>query len=158
MNKRTQSSSVSRVELSSFAHATEEESKVIRAILNILPVEYREEAARSIYKTITHGYYGNPITILRIIISDEERSCNILAHLVSKLSEENFQFLISTVSERFDHGKLYLRVDKQKAYLGEISLSDRDDIIKIVVTLKPHIRSLPGIENYLMLLRRGIHR
>jgi len=37
---------------------------------------------------------------------------------------------------RIEKNKLYLRFDKQKAYLGECKLMDGDDVVRVVVNFK----------------------
>jgi hypothetical protein len=155
MSRKTHSNSVSRIEFSCFVHATEDESKVTNAVLNLFPEELREDVTKNIYKMVTHGYHGNPIVILHVLLSSEKDSENTFSHIVSSLSEDDFQSLVSTIPERFDHGKLYIRVDKQKAYGGNVSLSESDDVIRIVVSLKPHLRSPQSIENFLISLRKA---
>jgi len=48
-----------------------------------------------------------------------------------------------TLKLRLDSsGHLYLRLDKQRAYLGEIRVYDGDDVIRVRVKLSPQARQI----------------
>jgi len=74
------------------------------------------------------GQYGDSITILRAELRGS-KARRVLRHVVQSLGEEDFRKLLSEVSSRVDEsGNLYVRLDKQEAYLGRVRLMDSDPI------------------------------
>ncbi len=125
---------VSRVELSTFYHSTEDPNKVRKALLNLIPERLRSEAV--IKEVITHGHYGNIIGVLRVELSGGDAS-ETLKHIICSLSSIDRKILIATLSNRVGHrpSHLYIRVSKQDAFMGRVELMDGDDVVRIVVTV-----------------------
>ncbi|MCD6487984.1 MAG: exosome protein [Desulfurococcales archaeon] len=124
---------INRVELLTYGHATEDESKVLKAILNLLP---RDLAKRvNTVKQIVKGHYGNLITIYRIVLRGRD-SIAFLEYLATRLSDTEKNILKLSFPLRYNgHAKkLYLRFDKQQLFLGKIVLSDGDDVVKVVIS------------------------
>lgn len=114
------------LEVSAIVHATEDEEKVIRALMNALP----EAAARrlSIKKGRYRGHHGNPITFLRADLKGRHPG-EALRHVLANLPEEDREALCSGLGGYLDEsGNLYIRLDKQRAYLNELRLSQADPI------------------------------
>lgn len=124
-----------RIELSCHVHATEDEKKVLKALWNVLPEHMRESGRVSVTSFKVRGYYGNPILIITASVSGPDAK-EVLEHLFEKLSSEDRKYLSETLTARFQGGKLYLRLNKQKAYAGVIGLSEGDDVIRVVVSFK----------------------
>ena len=79
-------------------------------------------------KEVTEGYHGNPIVILEVFIKEKRRSKDFF----SKLSEEELQEILASLEKRMDDDcNLYLRLDKQEAYLGTLKMTTSDDAIAI---------------------------
>lgn len=116
--------------VSAYCHATEEMEKVRQALLNTLPKELRNVVAVSIEKQ--RGFYGNPITILKVNLNKEE-ALLALQHMLVSLTEADRRYLLNSLPLRYDEeaGKLYVRLDKQEAYLGKIVLYDGDDTVRM---------------------------
>jgi RNA binding exosome subunit len=115
------------VEVSSFIHATEDPDKVIAACRNILPVDYADEI--TFERRDLMGRYGNPITILRARIKKKQVLEAFIENLTGSLSEVEKEYLASDVKRRIDDkGTLYLRLDKQEAFLGQMKLGNIDPI------------------------------
>ena len=129
------SSAATRAELSCSAHATEDEGKVLAALLNVVPENLREQYAQAVETTRTMGYHGNPITIYRLVVEGPDAN-KIFEHVASSLSEEDREYVDSTLSDRLEGRKLYIRVSKQWAYLGRLKVYEGDDVIKIIFTLR----------------------
>jgi hypothetical protein len=105
-----------------FAHATEDERKVREALGGILPPSVPVESF-----TLT-GHFGNPITVFRARLGGSQTR-----ELWSRIGE-GFRdgTLVRALLRRVDDScVLYLRFDKQKACVGELSLTDRGDAIHI---------------------------
>lgn len=114
------------LEVSAIVHATEDEEKVIRALMNALP----EAVARrlSIKKGRYRGHHGNPITFLRANLKGPH-SKEALKYVLANLPDEDRGALYSGLGGYVDEsGNLYIRLDKQRAYLKELRLSQADPI------------------------------
>ncbi len=129
------------VEISVHIHASESEEKVLKAIKNILPndvdiVEFKVD--RDIFK----GHHGNPIIRLELKMRGKRKVRKIFENIFEKLTGLRSN---GWIKERFDGkgNKLYLRLDKQLAYLGEIRLTDGDDVIRVVFSF-PGYSKIPG--------------
>ena len=120
------------VELSCSVHATESEEKVLRALRNVLPAHLRESQRVTISEIRVQGYHGNPIVVIHARARGREAS-DIYRHIVEKLSAEDRAYIASTLKARRAGEKLYLRLDKQLAFLGVLRVNEGDDVIKVVV-------------------------
>ncbi|RLE51915.1 MAG: exosome protein [Candidatus Methanomethylicota archaeon] len=119
--------------LESFAHATEDIAKVKEALLNLIPQPLRDKV--QVLEEVVHGHHGNPITILRAMLT-ENLAQELVKHLSEKLDDLDKAIIKSQV-DRFSNGagNLYLKISKQQAYLGKVTLTEGDDIIKLRVTM-----------------------
>jgi RNA binding exosome subunit len=116
---------VREVEVSAFAHATEDEDKVEKALRNLLPEETRDIRVKRMPLT---GYHGDPITVVTGKMRKKEAT-GVLRKVVQALSSLDQQRLLDESEERLDDGgNLYIRLDKQKAYLGKASLLETDPV------------------------------
>ncbi|RLE82344.1 MAG: hypothetical protein DRJ51_01705 [Thermoprotei archaeon] len=133
---------VQKVYIETSCHATEEEDKVKQAMLNLLPDDYRESFREKIYTDLLHGFYGNPILLLKLPVDTPEVAQKCFKHILTGMGESEFEYILSTIDIRYDgKGNVYLRLNKQSAYLEKIILDEEsDDIVKLKVTLYPHIR------------------
>jgi RNA binding exosome subunit len=127
--------SVSLVELSCFAHATEDENKVLTAVRNLLPAAQLENISFS--KSSLRGHHGNPITLLETEIKDREILGAVVENLARDLSPLDKEKLSSEANLHIEKGSLYLRFDKQAAFRGEFKLGFSDPIW-VRLRLKKH--------------------
>ena len=134
-------------EVSVFAYATEDESKVIDAVLNVVGREFVDSSPKIVKLT---GHYNDPI--LLIIFNVTENIEEVLKKLFKRLSTVNANRLIEEAGGRIDSaGNLYLRLDKQKAYQGAIVLNESDPIrIKIRFTVPHLVDPVRSISLYLL--------
>ncbi|MHA1590647.1 MAG: RNA-binding domain-containing protein [Candidatus Njordarchaeales archaeon] len=126
------------VKIAAHVHATEDENKVIKAIRNILPPDVKLEISREVIS----GHYGNRIIRLEIKISNKKDVERIFEWILSRISG----FLYPNwIAERFDtsNKSLYLRLDKQAAYMGEIKLGWGDDIVHLVFKFPGYLHFSP---------------
>jgi RNA binding exosome subunit len=117
---------VAYVDIRVFAHATEDLDKVLTAARNILPAESVDLTV--FRKTALTGYYGNPITLLETRIKNKKLARSFLENLSSRLSIMDKEMLSSEIERHLEKGNLYIRLDKQSAYLGRFKLSSTDPI------------------------------
>ena len=104
-----------------FCHATEDEAKVIQALKFA-------SGADEIKREVSEGYHGNPIIILEVFIKEKRRSKDFF----SRLDDAAIQELLGSLEKRMDDDcNLYLRLDKQEAYLGVMKLTASDDAIAV---------------------------
>lgn len=113
-------------------HATEDEEKVKRALLEAIPEEYRSKIR--IEREEYTGHYGNPILVLSINIENPEESEKILDYILSKLDRVDKTMLAASLEERVDkEGSLYFRLSKQDALQGRLTIYESDDVIRVKV-------------------------
>lgn len=117
--------SISYAELSVFSYSTEDETKVRRAVLNVLPKELGEGVRFS--SRSLRGYYKDRITLLKVEL--KRGAWAFAHHLISHLSPLGRRRLLDELDMRMDKsGNLYIRLDKQDALLGRIELGESDPI------------------------------
>jgi len=128
------------VDVSSFIHATEDPDKVIAACRNVLPADYADEIPFERRDLL--GHYRNPITFLRARIKRKQVLEAFIENLAGSLSDVEKRLLSSDVSRRIDDkGALYLRLDKQEAFQGQMKLGNMDPI-RITLKLVRRRKSL----------------
>ena len=144
---------LSEVVLSTHCHATEDLEKVKRALLNSIPPELRTTA--NIHSEMLHGYHGNPIIKLEVRFKGDE-AYHVIRYLLSSISDVDRRYLFASLDMRYNRkdNKLFLRLDKQEAYLGNIVLYEGDDSIKISVSFSM-IRSIDAVKEFLKQLAGG---
>jgi len=121
---------VKLIDITTVVHATEDKSRVVKALQNIIPEDLRSNI--KVRESTLKGYYGNPITRLNVTF-DREDADKVLNWIFNLLSDVDKLTLIDSFRLRFESGKLYLRFDKQKAYLGKLQLSEGDDVLRVIV-------------------------
>jgi hypothetical protein len=112
------------VEIRVFAHATEDEEKVLAAARSLLPPEFVEKVV--VKKTNQTGHHGNPITLFETRIKEKSVVKALLEKLGSGLSSLDKENLCNEITQHLDKGKFYIRLDKQSAFLGEFKLGSSD--------------------------------
>jgi len=109
-----------------FAHATEDPEKVLTAVRNTLPKELSENAA--FQKTSLTGHHGNPIILFEAKFTDKQALPVVLEKIANSLSVLDKETLDSEMKLHLEKRNLYLRFDKQSAYMGELKFSSNDPI------------------------------
>ncbi len=113
-----------------FAHATEDSKKVQTAVRNLM----LEELAQTILFETTNltGHHGNPITLFTARLTDKNLLPKELEKVGAGLNSLDKEQLCTDLRLHIDKGNLYLRLDKQSAYLGTFKFTQNDPIhIKI---------------------------
>jgi len=119
-----------RVTIGSFSHATEDEEKVKRAMINLISFEPPAPNIKRLY-----GHWGNPILSIEYELYDKDAEL-FLKNLFMKIGNTNSEQFMDFLIERMDEkGRIHLRFDKQRAYKGEIVYSSFDDIIKVIISI-----------------------
>ena len=136
---------VKTVRLRVSAHATEEEERVRRALLEALPEDLRDKIR--VEREEYAGHYGNPILVLTISVEREEDAQRVLSYILSRMSQVDRSMLAASLEERVDsEGTLYFRLSKQEAFQGRLSLYESDDVIRVSVSYKGKRKD--AIEDY----------
>ncbi|MEB3758823.1 MAG: hypothetical protein GSR82_04045 [Desulfurococcales archaeon] len=118
--------------ISTIMHSTEDEDKVRKAMLHVVPESLREKVIDKISIAASRGFHGNEIRFLQLLIRGKEAE-EVFARILCNLDDTNRAILSDTLDERIDgSGNLYLRLGKQEAYLGKLVLLDGDDSLRIV--------------------------
>ena len=127
---------VTTLEISCLVHATEDHEKVLRAVRVLLPDRHVDDVQFS--GDELQGYYKNPITLYTTRITDRRIIAGIVAKLTGMLDRSDLDTLTSDFSRYTDRRTLFLRFDKQDAYLGKLRLAPADPIrVKIRLSFPP---------------------
>lgn len=115
------------VDLSAIVHATEDIAKVEQSMRSLAECVSKTEV--SFTRRYVRGHHGNMIATVSTRVSSKEVSNETLRLLSSKLSDEDRHYLSRDLPNCMDdEGNLYLRFDKQEAYLGSVTLHQGDPI------------------------------
>ncbi len=115
-----------------FCHATEDEAKVVQALKFTSGSDERT-------REVTEGYHGNPIVILEVFVKEKRRS----KEFFSRLSVDDLQEIVGSLDKRMDDDcNLYLRLDKQEAYLGNLKMTTSDDAIAVRAKVESYPKKL----------------
>ncbi len=129
---------VKSIKLETFGHETEDEEKVIKALLNVVPEKLRNIV--NLTMLIVKGHFNNKIKVFKIKVENPLAN-EALDYIVKSLSRDDKEFIRNTIDMRFNRGVLYMRFNKQKAYLGSLVLTDySDDIIKTEIVFNPRAK------------------
>jgi len=126
---------INYVELKTYVHATEDERKVLDALFKIIPSEFKDKI--KINKQIVKGYYGNPITIIQIVLRNKY-AVELLKRLGSLLDDVERSVLKASFNLRYDNrsNKFFIRLDKQDLFRGKAVVSDGDDVVHIMISFR----------------------
>jgi len=138
---------LSEVIISTLCHATENCNKVKEAILNLIPQHIA--SSTRIAEDTMKGFYGNPIKVFEARFRDEE-AYSVLKYIANILSELDKRYVMNSLEVRYDlkENKVFVRIDKQSAYLNKPIISEGDDVIKIVLSFSM-LRSVEGVRKFL---------
>ncbi|UCD73128.1 MAG: hypothetical protein JSW01_00330 [Candidatus Bathyarchaeota archaeon] len=131
---------VSGLEFQTLVHSTEDPARVRAALVNaILPLD--PDAIRILSREM-RGHYKNSLILLRGKIEDEYLLKRTLQHISTKLTVADKEVIASRFDLMSDKaGSLYLRFDKQMAYVGDIRLG-RHDPVRVKIKFSPrYVRS-----------------
>ena len=117
---------VAFVEIRFFAHATEDLTKVTKAVEQIFPTDFIEEV--EFKRTNLKGHYKNPIVLFEAKIKAENAKNAFVDSLFSRIGNTDKKELLREIDLHVEKGSLYLRLDKQAALYGEIKLCTEDPI------------------------------
>jgi hypothetical protein len=115
-----------------FSHATEDEAKVVQALKFA-------SGAEDITREVTEGYHGNPIIVFEVFLKERRRSRDFFI----RLDEGTIREIIGSLEKRMDEDcNLYLRLDKQEAFLGNLKMTTSDDAIAVRAKVESYPKRL----------------
>ena len=126
---------VGYVDLRVFAHATEDPERVLTAVRNVLPSQSVDSVVFK--RSSLAGHHGNPIVLFEARVKDRTLVQAVFAKLCSGLGLMDKEVLAGEISGHLERGNLYLRLDKQSAFLGEVRLGSVDPV-HVRVHFKKH--------------------
>lgn len=120
-------------EISTFAHATEDENKVKTALMNLIPEKYWQII--EVKREKLSGHWGNDIIHLWVEIRGQNQIIDLIKWLASKMSDTDKTIVSSQLQLFLDQEyHIHMRFNKQKAYRSILVLDDEgDDIIRVKI-------------------------
>jgi len=114
-------------EISVFAHATEDPDKALAAAQRLLPSLLAE---RTVFARVAmEGHHRNPILQFEAVIEERKDGIETLRKLLADLSSVDEDLLRKEFLKNVDRkGNIYLRFDKQQAFLGKTVLGSGDPV------------------------------
>ncbi|HMK53282.1 MAG TPA: RNA-binding domain-containing protein [Methanobacteriaceae archaeon] len=126
-------------------YGTEDEKKVQTAVCNILPFSSPE-------KEIIEGYHKNQVILLHGK-TDKKREIKIFLKSLDKIKPSDRKRILRDLENKMDYkGNLFLRFDKQRAYLGDMKVVEHGDAIH----LKLKIAAYPARKDTALKIARQI--
>lgn len=117
------------IRVSAVVHSTEDREKVGEAISTLFPFEFEIAVSKA------KGHYGNPMEYLEVELTKSSEIKKFWAYFLELLGEQVDEIL-KTIDEKIDdQNVLHIRIDKQKAYLGEVELTSGGDPIAVKLRL-----------------------
>jgi hypothetical protein len=119
------------VDLRAFCYVTEDEERVEDALRTFLPEDFEIQRAES------EGHYGDRILVLSARVENADDIRTVL-DTVGDLADDELARIRSELDERVNENcSLYMTVDKQAAYGGEVALGDG-------ITLRGKVEAYPA--------------
>jgi RNA binding exosome subunit len=140
---------IAYIDVRVFAHATEDPTKVQTAVQNLLPVELAQTLVFE--KTNCTGHHGNPIILFTAKLTDKKLLPKSLEKFGNELSSLDKEELDLSIKLHLEKGNLYLRFDKQSAFLGALKVAQKDPI-----HLKVHFKNKTADEIKEILKQTGL--
>jgi RNA binding exosome subunit len=117
---------IAYVDIRVFAHATEDQERVLSALRNTIPTEFVEKIAFK--QTRLTGHHGNPIILFETRVKEKDVAEAIFKKLSFGLDRLDKEFLSREIEQHVDKGNLYIRLDKQSAFLNKFKIHSVDPI------------------------------
>jgi len=117
---------IAYIDIRVFAHATEDPAKVQTAVRNLLP----EELAQTLVfeKTDCTGHHGNSIILFTVKLTNKKLLPAAVEKIGRELSALDKEELDCDIKLHLEKSNLYLRFDKQSAFLGALRFAKHDPI------------------------------
>ena len=111
-----------------FVYGTENGEKVLNSIKTLFPNSSPQCEA-------TEGYFKNHVLILNNKI-DKKKEIKDFVEVLSTLTVPARKRILNRLEDKMDdYGNLYLRFDKQRAYLGDLKVVEHGDSIHLKIKI-----------------------
>ena len=117
---------IAYIDIRVFAHATEDPNKVQIAVRNLFPAELSETLVFE--KTSCTGHHGNLIILFTSELTDKKLLPAAIDKIGASLSALDKEELSRDIKLHLEKGNMYLRFDKQSAFLGLTKFTQNDPI------------------------------
>ena len=110
------------VEVRTFCHATEEEDRVLAAVRTVMP-------EGEVHRDTLEGHFGNPLIVLTARTDAAADVRAVWSRIVAAIGAGE---ALRELDARLDDDLVFhLRLDKQRAYRGEIAKASSPDVIAV---------------------------
>ena len=111
-----------------FVYGTENEEKVKEAVQTLFPNSHPQTDT-------TEGYFKNPVLILHDKIT-KNREIKELVNVLKQIDDTSKKQLFNELENKMDERRnLFLRFDKQRAYLGDLKIIEHGDAIHVKINV-----------------------
>jgi RNA-binding protein len=111
-----------------FVYGTENKEKVLESIKTLFPNSSPQCEA-------TEGYYENTVLILHDKIDKKKEIKDFVAKL-SIMKDPAKRMVLNQLGDKMDdYGNLFLRFDKQRAFLGDLKVVEHGDSIHLKIKI-----------------------
>lgn len=111
-----------------FVYGTENEEKVREAVKTLFPNSNPQVDS-------TEGYFKNPVLILHDKIG-KKRETKDFIKILQKLDPSTKKRVLNELDKKMDEkGNLFLRFDKQRAYLGDLKIIEHGDAVHVKIKI-----------------------
>ncbi|KAF5422111.1 MAG: hypothetical protein C5S44_05345 [Candidatus Methanocomedens sp.] len=147
------------IHLRTSAQATEDPEKVRSALKLLLPPpgQLAKKDSITVHETVTTGYHGNSIIVMEAELK-QNKDCQYVVDLIREhLGPVGISQLAAELPQRVDYDcNLYIRFNKQEAYLGKLMTTIKSDSILVRIKIKAYpARADKAIQVALSLLGEG---
>lgn len=109
-------------------YGTEDEDRVRTALLNILPFSKPE-------KELIEGHHKNQVILLKGK-TDQKEDIKVFLQILEDIKTSDKKRILRGLENKIDDkGNLFLRFDKQRAYLGQMKVVEHGDAIHLKLKL-----------------------
>jgi RNA binding exosome subunit len=123
------------------AQATEDPEKVRSALKLLFPPtgESAEKDTASVHEIVTTGYHGNPIILMETELKRNKDCQYVIDRIREHLEPAGISRLAAELEKRVDDDcNLYIRFNKQEAYLGKLMTTTKSDSILVRIKIKAY--------------------
>lgn len=132
----------SSAEIEWFIHATEDEKKVAKRIVELFSLN-----EGIIERSNLEGHFGNPILLCKIRLIGVEAD-RFAFTLFSSMSKIDRQKIIDELVKHLDeHGIFYLRIDKQNIFESRVALSE-SEVFRVRLKPRKSLKTTEKISLY----------
>jgi len=127
---------VQHLEITTFVHSTEDRVKVEKAVSNLFPEDIDVPPYEEVKLT---GVFGDQLLMLKWVLKNRRPATEVVNKAIREMSSIDLLELIESLDSRIDETKnFYLRLDKQKAFTGVVTIEKHDPIRLKARMLVPH--------------------